>query len=51
MIEHKRHLDLQGQEEKHDLEIDDYFHTFHYGESESHILGSPSIYRVVDIDI
>jgi hypothetical protein len=28
VIEHKGHLDLQAQEERHDLETDDYIHTF-----------------------
>jgi hypothetical protein len=51
VIEHKGHLDLQGQEERHDLETDDYFHTFHYGESESHILGSTSIDQDVETNI
>ena len=28
VIEHKGHVDLQAHEERHDLETDDYIHTF-----------------------
>jgi hypothetical protein len=51
VIEHKGHSYLQAHEERHDLETYDYIHTFHYGESESPLLGSPSIDQVVEIDM
>jgi hypothetical protein len=51
VIEHKEHVDLQDQEERHDLETDDYIHTFQYGESESPLLGSPLIDQVVETDM
>jgi hypothetical protein len=39
-------MDLQTQDERHDLETDDYIHTYQYGESESPLLGSPLIDQV-----
>jgi len=32
VIEHKEHVDLQAQVDRHDLETDDYIHTHQYGE-------------------
>jgi hypothetical protein len=46
VIEHKGHVDLQGQEERHDLEPDDYIHIYQYGESDSPLLESPLIDQV-----
>jgi hypothetical protein len=43
VFEHKRHMDLQAQEERHDLETNDYMHAYQYGESESPLLGIPLI--------
>jgi hypothetical protein len=43
VFEHKGHMDLQTQEERHDLEKVDNIHTYQYGESESPLLGSPLI--------
>jgi hypothetical protein len=51
VIEHKGHVDLQAQDERHDLETDDYIHTYQYGESESPLLGSPLIDQVVKTDM
>jgi hypothetical protein len=48
VLEHKGHVDLQTQDERHDLETDDYIHTYQYGESESPLLGSPLIDQVVE---
>jgi hypothetical protein len=50
VLEHKGHVDLQTQDERHDLETDDYIHTYQYGESESPLLMSPLIDQVVDTD-
>jgi hypothetical protein len=50
-IEHKGYVDLQTQDERHELEIDDYIHTYQYGDSESPLLGSPLIDQVVETDI
>jgi len=43
VFEHKEPMDLQAQEERHDLETNIYMHTYQYGESESPLLGSPLI--------
>jgi hypothetical protein len=51
VIEHKGHVDLQAQEERHDLETNDYIHTYQYGETESLLLESPLINQVVEIDM
>jgi hypothetical protein len=50
VFEHKGHMDLQTQEERHDLEPVDYIHTYQYGESESPLLGSPLIDQVGETD-
>jgi hypothetical protein len=39
-FEHKGHMDLQAQEERHGLDPVDYIHTYQYEESESPLLGS-----------
>jgi len=43
VIEHKGHVDFQAKEEIHDLDKDEYMHTYQYGESESPLLGSSLI--------
>jgi len=43
-------MDLQTQEERHELEIDDLTHTYKYEESESPILEIPLMDQVVEID-
>jgi hypothetical protein len=40
VLEHKGHMDLQTQEERHGLEPVDYMHTYQYEEGESPLLGS-----------
>jgi len=43
VIEHKGHVDLQDEDERHDLEPDDYIHIYQCRESDSSLLGSPLI--------
>jgi hypothetical protein len=45
-IVHKGHMDLQTQEERHDLESVDDTHTYQYEESESPLLEIPLIDQV-----
>jgi hypothetical protein len=47
-IVHKGHMDLQTQEERHDLELVDLTHAYQYEESESPILEIPLIDQVVE---
>jgi hypothetical protein len=49
-IIHKGHMDLQIQEERHDLEPVDYMHTYQYEESESPLLGSLLLDQVGETD-
>jgi hypothetical protein len=49
-IVHKGHMDLQTQEERHDLEPVDLTHTYQYEESESPLLEIPLIDQVVETD-
>jgi hypothetical protein len=49
-FEHKGHMDLQAQEERHGLESVDYIHTYQYGESESPLLGSLLLDQVMETD-
>jgi hypothetical protein len=50
VLEHKGHVDMQTQDERHDLETDDYVHTYQYEESESPLLWRPLIDQVVETD-
>jgi hypothetical protein len=50
VFEHKGHMDLQTQEERHGLEPVDYIHTYQYEESESPLLGSLLLDQVVETD-
>jgi hypothetical protein len=50
-IVHHRHMDLQNQEERHDLETVDLTHTYQYEESESPLLEIPLLDQVVEADI
>jgi len=43
LLEHKGHMDLQTQDERHDLEIEDYIHNYQFGESDSPVFGSSLI--------
>jgi hypothetical protein len=47
-IVHQGHMDLQTQEERHDLETVDLTHTYQYGERESPLLEIPLLDQVVD---
>jgi hypothetical protein len=49
-FEHKGHMDLHAQEERHGLELVDYIHTYQYEESESPLLGSLLLDQVVETD-
>ena len=50
VLEHKGHMDLQTQEERHGLELVDYRHTYQYEESESPLLGSLLLDQVAETD-
>jgi hypothetical protein len=49
-IVHQGHMDLQTQEERHDLETVDLTHTYQYGERESPLLEIPLLDQVVETD-
>ena len=49
-IVHKGHIDLQTQEERHDLETVDLTHIYQYEESESPLLEIPLRDQVVETD-
>jgi hypothetical protein len=49
-IVHQGHMDLQTQEERHDLETVDLTHTYQYEESESPLLEIPLLDQVVETD-